>query len=84
MNYEDAMKIDTYQTIFESIQNTQDEGWNNSNSFESIQHKLESFHDMIQTISNRLRCDKIQKLVKRFIPSQRLLLIRFKAICITP
>jgi hypothetical protein len=52
MKYEDAMTIDTYQTIFESIKETQDEGWDDSNYFESIQHKSESFHDTIQTILN--------------------------------
>jgi len=52
MNYEETMKIDTHQTIFESIHNTQDEGYNDSNFYESIQHKSESFHDTIQTILN--------------------------------
>jgi len=61
-----TMKIDTYQTIFELIHETQDEGWNDSNSFESIQQKAESFYDTIQTILNRFRGDKIQKLMKRF------------------
>jgi len=47
MNYEDAMKIDTYQTKYESIHKAQDEVWNDSKYFESIQHKSERFHDTI-------------------------------------
>jgi len=78
MNYEDAMKIDTYQTIFESSQEAHDEDWNDSNYFESIQHKSESFHDTIQTILNRFRDDKIQNFMKWYTPSQRLLVIQFK------
>jgi len=82
MNYEDVVKIDTHQTISESIQEAQDEDWNDSNYFESIQHMSESFHDTIQTILNRFKGDKIQNFMKRFTPSQKLLAIRFKIIWI--
>ena len=37
------MKIDTHQTEFESIQISPDEDWYDSNSYESIQSKSESF-----------------------------------------
>jgi len=66
MKNEETMKINTHQTIFEVIQNPQDEGWNDSKLFESIQHKSESFHDTIQTILNWFRCDKTQKHMKWF------------------
>jgi len=49
---------------------------------ELIQHKSESFHDTIQTILNQFKGDKIQKLMKRFTPSQRLMVIRFNTIWI--
>jgi hypothetical protein len=38
-----TMKIDTHQTLFESIQISPDEDWYDSNSYESIQSKSESF-----------------------------------------
>jgi len=47
MNYEDAMKIDTYQTKYESTHKAQDEVWNDLKYFELIQHKSERFHDTI-------------------------------------
>jgi len=38
-----TMKFDTHQTQIESIQISPDEDWYNSNSYESIQSKSESF-----------------------------------------
>jgi len=38
-----TMKIDTHQTLFKSIQITPNEDWYDSNSYESIQLKSESF-----------------------------------------
>ena len=78
MNYKDATKIDTYHTKFELIQKAQDEDWNDSNYFESIQHKSKRFHDTIRTVLNRFRRDKIQNFMKRFTPSHRILVLRFK------
>lgn len=72
------MKIDECHTKFESIHKVHDEDWNDSNYFESIQHKSERFYDTIQTILNRFRSDKIQNFMKRITLSQRLLVIRFK------
>jgi len=43
----DAMKNDMYHARIESIQKAQNEGWYDSNYFESIQSKLESFYDTI-------------------------------------
>jgi len=37
------MKIDTHLTLFESFQISPDEDWYDSNSYESIQSKSESF-----------------------------------------
>jgi len=65
----DTMKIDMYHTRFESIHKSQDEDWNNSNYFESIQSKSERFYDMIQDFFNRFKCDMIQNIMKIFTPS---------------
>jgi len=45
---ENARKTDTYQTWFESIQKAKDEGWYDSNYFESSYGKSESLYDTIQ------------------------------------
>jgi len=56
------MKIDTHQTSFESIQISPDEDWYESNSYESIQPKSESFYDTIQYNLNRFNVMLVMKL----------------------
>jgi len=58
---EETMKIDMYHTRFESIQNPLDEGWYDSNYFESIQSKSERFYDTIHAIINQWLDSKDQK-----------------------
>jgi len=72
-----TMKIDTHQTKNELIQETQGEGWYDSNSYESIQLKSVSFYDTIQIVFNLFKSDTIQKLMNWFSPSKRVLGIRF-------
>jgi len=61
------MMIDTIQTNFESIQNTQDEDLYNSDLNESIQCKLESFHDTVPIKMTRFMGQSIKDIMNRFI-----------------
>jgi len=52
------MKIDTYHAKIESIHNSYDEGWYDSNSCDSIQSKSERFYDTIQAKVESIQIQK--------------------------